>query len=329
MSNLRAIPAHPYEGAFYYFLAAGKAHDQSHPYYRVLYGAEPANLQVRAAALSCLFHDIVLAPADAHLPDSGQYLSGRNYYHPDLRIAQNYSQNEWAPENRAIAEASLHDTSLRQLLAEQPFLGNDAELQRHFLCRAALQIRLAAQSDATLIGDAFFREVYTHVAPWVSSLLGTDRDAAEPSQLALSEQTLEVVGLNFAPGDLDAFGAIRVSRAIDRYTDGFCNALLTAGTSPNLEQTLLDLMAQAMHSKEVAERVAGAFHTAGSIMNFVGFIPIIGSVASIVGAGADLAAKKMERRAAAHGWYLVGTKFKEVPLQELLRKRTSPGTKRK
>jgi hypothetical protein len=154
------IPAYPYEGAFFWFIAAGRTHSTTHPYYRVLYGPESSKLQVRAAALTCLFPNVVLAGADSVLPDQNRYLSDRDYFHPDLRISLSWRQNERAPENRAIARMLLHDDlNVKKLLMSQHFLSGDLVLMEHFLCRVALQVRLAVQHNATLIGDEFFQKV--------------------------------------------------------------------------------------------------------------------------------------------------------------------------
>ena len=218
MTQDTVIPAYPYEGAFYWFLAAGKAFSQDHPYYRVLYGPNPSALGTRAAAIASLYPNILLGAADAQLPDLQTYMSGREYHHPDLRVSLNWDDNEWAPETQAVAHAAAGESATRQILNANPAFAGDQTLQHHFLCRTALQIRLAARTGGTLVGDEFFQRVYTAVAPWVFELHG-ESSAPPPvvSKLEISETILTVTGLDFSPANLDAFAAIRASEDIAKY----------------------------------------------------------------------------------------------------------------
>jgi hypothetical protein len=240
------IPAYPYEGAFYWFIAEGRTYSQDHPYYRVLYGPRPAALGTRAAAIASLYPNILLGAADAQLPDSRSYLSGRRYEHPDLRISLDYDDNEWAQETQDVARAAAADAATARLLDENALLSGDKKLQHHCLCRTALQIRLAARAGGTLVGDEFFKRTYSLVAPWVPEL--AQRGDAKPtvvSKLAISENLVKLVGLDFAPGDLEAFAAIRASKEIAMYASSFREALSEALGAGDLEGRLIELMAQA------------------------------------------------------------------------------------
>src|SRR5260221_831043 len=97
-----AILAYPYEGALYWFLSQAR-HSLDHGYYRSLYGARPEELGVRAAALGCLFEEIVLGSADDVLPDAEKYVVGGTYSHPDLRVISSFDDPEWTEEGRELA----------------------------------------------------------------------------------------------------------------------------------------------------------------------------------------------------------------------------------
>jgi hypothetical protein len=324
MSDDIVIPAYPYEGAFYWFLAAGRAHSQDHPYYRVLYGPNPSELGTQAAAIASLYPNILLGAADAQLPDFQRHMSGRQYHHPDLRVSLNWDDNEWAPETQAVARAAAAEPHMQQLLAAHMGLSGDQKLQHHFLCRAALQIRLAARTGGTLVGDEFFQRIYSAVAPWVIELLDDPpQRTASVSKLMISETTLKVVGLNFSPANLDAFAAIRGSEDVATYAASFRAALSEAHASGDLESRLLDLMAEAMDSGDVAMKAARAFQTAGSVVNVLGLIPVVGTVASAAGLVTDTAGRIATSRAGRADWFLLGAKLKEVAIRDALKRRRS------
>jgi hypothetical protein len=78
--NGAVIPGYPYEGAFYWFIADDNVRRYGGTYYGTLYGPERERLAKHAAALACLFPEILLAPADAQLPET------RGYRNSDLRL---------------------------------------------------------------------------------------------------------------------------------------------------------------------------------------------------------------------------------------------------
>ncbi|MDP1892170.1 MAG: hypothetical protein Q8K55_14850 [Gemmatimonadaceae bacterium] len=309
MTTTHVIPAYPFEGALFWFLSNGQPHSIHHSYYKLLYGPDPQALASRAAAIVALYPEIRIAGADAGVPD----------YDPTIRLGMDRSDSEWSPENIAVATAALSEPATRAFLNGHAVLANNDELQRHFLCRTSLQIRLAAKSSATLVGSSFFHRAYTHVAPWIRELLGeTTTSDAPHSRIAIEQSTLSIVGLEFAPASVDAFAAIRASKEIAAYAEGFRGAIEEAATDEHLETRLLALMAEAMDSSDVAEHASRGFQTAGSLMTAVGFIPLVGNAASVLGAGTDVAGRAAAAIAKRKEWFLLGAKLQDIAIRETL-----------
>lgn len=316
------IPAYPYEGAFFWFIADEYVRKHNSSYYQTLYGPQREGIAVRAAALSCLFSEIILAPADAQLPDSHSFTVNRLYRHPDLRISMNWEENEWSDINKEIAHVAGRDPEIQKAVASLPHIGNDPQKQHHFLCRLVLQNRLASATEATIVGNTAFQQISMLTAPWIVSVTGNDTSTVGQSiKLPITEHTLDVVGLNFAPANLDSFGAIRTSAAITGYATSFREVLASAALTPDLEQKLLQLMEEAMDTEDVAKQVAGGLSTAGSALGVLGFIPFVGSAASIMGLGTDAGSRAAGKVADKHSWYLIGAKMQEVVIQDLLIRR--------
>jgi hypothetical protein len=64
-----------------------------------------------------------------------------------------------------------------------------------------------------------------------------------------------------------------------------------------------------------------AFQTTGSVMNVVGLIPVVGTVASVANIATDVSARLAEAQAKKRRWYLLGPKMSEVALTNILRRR--------
>ncbi|HOY88065.1 MAG TPA: hypothetical protein PLP67_06810 [Methylotenera sp.] len=316
------IPAYPYEGAFFWFISDEGVRQYNSDYYQTLFGPKRAEISVQAAALSCLFPEIILAPADTQLPDSRSCTVDRLYRHPDLRISMNWNENEWSDLNKEIARVAGQDPAVQKAVAALPHIGNNQDMQHHFLCRLVLQNRLASATEATLVGNAAFQQISMLTAPWIGSVTGgAEVGVGQPTKLPISEQALNVVGLNFAPATLDSFGAIRTSDAITDYATSFREALASAASAPDMEQNLLQLMEEAMDTEDVAKQVAGGLSTAGSALGVLGFIPFVGSAASVMGLGTDAGARTAGKVAEKKSWYLIGAKMQEVAIRDLLKRR--------
>lgn len=320
------IPAYPYEGAFFWFIADEYVRKHNSRYYQTLYGPQREHIAVQAAALSCLFPEIILAPADTQLPDAHSFTVGDLYRHPDFRISMNWVENEWSDLNQEIAQVACSDPAVQKAVAALPHIGNDQKRQHHFLCRLVLQNRIASATEATLVGNTAFQQISALAAPWIGAVLGSAKIAADqPAKLPITEQTLDVVGLNFAPANIDSFGAIRTSAAITGYAASFREALASAASAPDLEQKLLQLMEEAMDSENIARQVAGGLSTAGSALGALGFIPFAGSATSIMGLGTDAGARTATKVAEKKSWYLIGAKMQEIAIRDLLKRRSNVG----
>ena len=143
----------------------------------------------------------------------------------------------------------------------------------------------------------------------------------QPKMLAIDEQSIRLLGLDFSPSNIDAFYAIRGSRAITSYSSRFREVAFSIPASANQEVAFVDLMAEAMDDADVAKHAAKAFDSAGAIMNVVGLIPVVGSLASAAGIGSAIGEKVAERKQESHEWFLIGNKMREVEIRHLLSRR--------
>src|SRR5215469_16432919 len=211
----KIVPAYPYEGALFYLLD-GKY--SASPYYPGLYGPEGRLLKSRAAALACLFEEIVLSSADIGLPDvHGHMQSERVYTHPGLRLSMDWRTGEWSPEYEDVARR-LRDRGLVDgLLKKHGHLFDSDFAVKQFLCRLALQVRVALENEAILLGGQTFREFYDASISVIGKCFGMSTSDADGLLLTFKSKDLDILGLDFSPSDLDGFVEIRAESTIRAY----------------------------------------------------------------------------------------------------------------
>ncbi|MBC2696171.1 MAG: hypothetical protein HF982_13040 [Desulfobacteraceae bacterium] len=313
------IPGFPYEGALYWFFSerSMSSYQGSHSYYMSLYGPEHDKLVPRATALAALFERMILAPADAGLPDYRTYHHGKTYNHPELRITMSWEHNEWDDENIGIAKELLKSVEMNQLLSLIPLLASDEFIREHFLCRTLLQMRLADFTASVLIGDSFFHTVCESIVRRVGDTVSASSVPGH-APWVLEPRTLDLVGLTFPANSIDSFSSIRQSRQVSEYAAEFRVAATSAMAQADVTNSLLAAMKKAMDQEEIREHASGAFQAVGSGANVGGLIPFVGTIASGIGIGSDVASRALKQASARKQWYLLGPKMHEIALKSML-----------
>lgn len=271
----------------------------------------------RATALVALFERLVLAPADARLPDNGSHQHGMSYNHPDLRISMSWEHKEWDEENTGIATQLLKSSGMNQLLSKIPLFASDEFIRKHFLCRTLLQMRLADLTGSVLMGDGFFHAVCDLIVRRVGNAV-TALAISSQAPWIMEPKTLDLVGLTFPASNIDSFAAIRQSRQVSEYAAEFRTAAASAMGEADATNSLLAAMKKAMDQGEIQEHVSGAFQAIGSGANVGGLFPFVGTIASGIGIGADVASRALKRAGARKQWYLLGPKMQEIALKRML-----------
>ncbi len=314
----KVVPGFPYEGALFWFFSGRKGENYrgGHPYYVALYGPDHHLLTSRATALSVLFDDIEFAGADAALPDYQTAITGRIYEHRDLRIRMSWEDNEW--DYKELSRRLLEFKDVNSLFSQVSLFKVDEQLREHFLCRTILQLRLAKESNAILIGNTFYNHICERVIKYIGEELQL-RSEASKKRWTLEPTTLDAFALSIPSKSIDTFASIRQYREISDYAKGFRNALKSSIENGKDSNALINLMREAMGKDEIRKKVAGAFQAAGSGANIGGLIPFVGTIASGIGITSDIASRALEESRAKHQWYLLGPKIQEVAIKELLK----------
>lgn len=326
------VPGYPYEGALYWLLGEGSVrHDisASKPgYYRNLYGNNPDQIKREASALAALFDTVEMAPGDHSLPDMRTYMTGDTYLHPQLRISCSQEFHEWPVDTETFTLRLL--TESRELVKVLIRAGiTDQFAQRQFISRLILQCRVAMSKGAVVIGNQVFEDVYRIVVPCMGAHIdGWPLEPERAQSLRLGPELLDTIGLCVPAPTFDAFCRIRDCVEITDYARGFRHAIGAAITQDDLERALLNLMREARAKDRVAEHAVGALQASCSLSSVagaaVGALPLGGTITSLIGLGADLAARRIEDSSRFRRWYTFGSKLHEISLDAALDRADSP-----
>lgn len=317
-----AVLSYPYEGGLFYLLSRENKYPaplKGHPYYEALYGENPELTRSNAVNLASLFDKIILPPADDYLPDSTKSTDGKHYYNSELRLAVTMDW-EFSSEARNMADRILDDPTIIRIFSEQPDLPKDPKKARFLLARITEQLKYASDHEAVLIADDSAAGLISAVSRLVrSDIHKANSSPGGPAILKFNDKSFKATALSWNCENVDAFRGIRQSNEITQYATGFRKALLTASKSADLESEMRRLMRQAMSYEAISKRTKGAFETTGLLTDIVGFIPVVGNIANVVGLGSSAGSALAERKVNDFQWYLLGPKMHEVDLQRVLR----------
>lgn len=308
MVSDKIVPAYPYEGALYWLFSerGGTSYTGSHGYYKSLYGLNHSVVLPKASALACLFDNILMTPADAQIPRDSS-----------LRVSFGGEYMEWNDEVEELAKRLLQKQEVHTLVSKNPDFPEEFS-QFHFMCRTISQMIIADKTNAILVGNSFFNQIYSEVAKELGQIY--TKGSTPNSSWSLDLELLDIVGLDFGTADLDKFAAIRQNNEISGYSSEFRKAISEASSKPDLQKQLILLMKKAMEQEQISKHVAGAFETVGSVANVGGLIPVIGSITTAVGITSDASARTARSIETKKQWYLIGTKMQEVILKNTLSK---------
>jgi hypothetical protein len=232
-----------------------------------------------------------------------------------------FDETEWSQEVSELTQMVLADRSVSEVLDKNRFIFRSKKLRHHFVSRSLLQIRLAARTRSTLLGNRFFQLLYSRMAPYIHQLSFDEAPLqSQPQKVLLSSKLIKASGLAFTPSDLESFYDIRSSKKIMDYSEDFRAALRESAKFEDCEEKFLEMMHQAMETEEIATKAASGFQTAGSVSTALGFIPVVGTAASCVGALTDAAGRASSARADKASWFLLGPKMHEVAIRSHLGK---------
>jgi hypothetical protein len=309
---MKVVLSHPYSGALYWWLAAqhGNAGEQGrkrphHSYYRTLYGDVDRNLDI-ALACCVVFEEVVLPGADT--PYSQFDSRGED----EMHLAALDLFSGWEPIREAQQLLAPHEEELLRDPVIAGVLGRLPRDAQHMALLYAMADVVLTQAHAApvLCAPGRRRIVLRLIELGVADIPAEVTEAIHNSQPMMEglEGYVAIAGLTFISDSIDRLARVKWNQKIRDYAGSF-QAVLLNDAEQGFEP-LLDKIADAWSSAEVATEVGGVFSAASRSLGPVGLVPGAGTVTGLVSMGADGASVLAERQAEKLRWYELGPEIR-------------------
>lgn len=308
----KVVLGHPYHGAFYWLCSAEgwrktalkSAPNETHPYYKTLYGRAPHGVLDELVSLCLLYDDIYLAPADCPLPDFQARSDGRKYENPELGLISDYG---WEGDRQELDETVRDLTTDLEVQHQLETIPPSARTQ--VIRTAVVQLKIREETGADLLAGP------AHLRLWerISKLIGTSREVADREKLLRGLKAVyDTASLRFSIENLDDFIALRSAKSVREYAVSFRRTLDTLPSGPGGELSLFKAMAEAMNKSDIADRVRGGLSVGASLAGVVSLVPLVGTIAGAAGLTADGASRMTERWSGHHKWWTLAPEISKV-----------------
>ena len=295
-------------------------------------------LHGRAAAVACLFENIILSPRSVELPDVGTYTKSDGYSHPDLRLQmpaeappQFGKFRDWIDYGPADGGMLYSEwdhlegisIELRTRRAIKSFFKRHRALFPEtayvdFTINTISAVHLALKYNAVLLGNEVFHEFYcllrTEAPPEMELFPNIDDQSVKMQQVNWTD--IETFSLDFAPATIDTFAAIRMNKEIREYGKEW-RSIIRSSPPAELRQNLLNAMAKANQTASIANKASGILSMIGTFLTWVGWLLPGSSIADIAVDIADKAIGNIEKRS---NWSMVGPRMHSVAQKANLEK---------
>lgn len=314
----KVVLGFPYDGALLWHLGPhnekrGKGYSGTHPYYRELYGPNHFKIGPKAASLCVLYDEVIIAPADAGLPDYQTYLTGDGYFNPHLGLKSDwkeyYAAQDWVKEQ---TRKDLENPKVLNCLPSDP-------KQRFFVLeRTNLQILLALKHDAKIIAGNIFFKILESKFPNPKNANAFKATSVEPeAKQSLLNKYFDVACLEFRDLDYDRMMALRADSKLKSYSNSFHKKLDAAVITNDPTEHFFSEMRTSMERSEVLEEVNRGFSTGGSIVSLSALIlKEAGALRSFINVAKGTVEKFIQR----DSWVLLGSRISEVSMREWSKK---------
>jgi len=309
----KIVLGHPLSGALYaYFdkeLNEGRHIESSktQSYYKTLYGKHFETYIDIALTLSLIYDTVILPAADNAFPDYEKYESNGEYYNPEFglyftwRDEANYRYTINEKIQRAIA-----DLEVSALLWNIP-----KHVHEQIIGEVFFELSMANKFDATLYTLGRRQAIAKRIAQIEND---KSTEFSEISKIKVVSSYLEITGLLFQPMDIQSFYYLKTEKDLREYSNSFLKVMedFLADNPSEVKRELLLLIKEAISKDKLNSKISGVFEGSLTIMNYVGLIPVAGTIAGLVGIGSDLASRGVEKLNKKHKWYEFASQIEKM-----------------
>jgi hypothetical protein len=316
----KIVLSQPFSGSLYAFfdrhLGGSMTRDGKRPplaYYRALFGSNYRKFTELSLTLLVLFPEVILAPADNHMPDIQGCETDGNYQNPRLGLSTSWRDFlEIQRELNEHVSKDLEDPRIKKVLFP---LSSDAKRQVLFDTR--YDIYLAMVNDCPIVSAGGRRRL-------IDLLTASDYSARKlatsvsQSHLALATSYLDMVGIVFDPVSVNGLYTLKNDKTLRPYADGFTRVMLSASDPAGAQWEMAALTRDAMDTDGLLKFATGGLKGTAEVLSFhPGLKAQASSLALKAGAKFVGDFEKRQR------WYQLGPQIKRILSLQNLREATN------
>ncbi len=317
----KIVLGHPLSGALYaYFdkeLNEGHHVESSkyHSYYKTLYGKHFESFIDIALSLSLIYDTIILPAADNPVPDYSKYQTNGEYYNPEFGL-----YFTWLDEANY---SHIVTDKVRHLLADKEISSMLWKIPKHvheqIIREVLFELSMAKRFNATL----FTLGKRQALAKRISQIENSEEPKlSEKNKIRVISSYLDITGLLFQPMDIQSFYYLKTENDLREYSKSFLNVIenYSPENPSDIKRDLLLLIKEAISKDNLNSKISGVFEGSSTLMNYIGLIPVAGTVAGLVGIGTDLAARGVDKFNEKNKWYEFASQIEKFKSLEKINK---------
>lgn len=315
IGSSKIVLGHPLSGAIYaYFdkeLNEGYSTKSANSYYKTLYGKHFESYIDIALTLALIYDNVILSAADNAIPDSQKYQSGGEYYNPDFGLYL-----AWGSE---VIHYDFLEEKIKNILQDSQIknLLNGIPIPAHWqiIREVYLDLEMANKFNAPLF-TLGRRQALAQRVSEIEQFGETEMSGK--TQIKIISNYLDITGLLFQPVDIQSFYYLKSEKDLRDYSKSFLDLInnYQHDESIDLRKQLLLAIKEAMSKDSLNSKTSGIFNVSSTVMNYVGLIPVAGTVAGLVGIGAELAATGLDKVNEKNKWYEFASQIEKTKSME-------------
>ncbi len=277
-------------------------------YYKTIYGNHFETYIDVSLTLLLIYDIVILAPVENSFPDRIKHEYNGEYYNSELGICIPrilYSNSDLLQSVKKIKRA-LSDKEVLALLWNLP-------KQAHYqiISQVILELTMAKNYNAPLFTLGKRQALAKRIAE-----IEYERtpELSQTNRINVISSYLDITGLLFKPMDLQSFYYLKTEKDLREYSTSFLKVVedFKPENPKDIKRELLLLIKEAISKDKLHSKISGVFEGSSTIMNYVGLIPVAGTVAGLVGIGTDWAARGVDKLNEKHKWYELASQIEKI-----------------
>lgn len=294
----KIILGHPFVGSLYKFFEnqlSNHPHEEPilHPYYRDLFGRSYNYWNDLTFALFAIFDEIIIPPADAHIPDRHKYTVNDTYQNKELGLYSSW-KDSFTYEIREQIAKDLENVFIHNLLQQYSSKEKEGILEY-----VRLYINLSQKYNCPVLCGGEYQRLFAYLTNANETYISNN--LADNTNVSFTQTHLNLNVAAFNISSLDTLYEIKSDKEIKLYAKNYRKIIHQYGSTTKTETEIKQLLQTSLSKNLFYNRVSSILDTSSLVCSYAGFMPIIGVPFSVLSIGGTHLSKVFKNN--KYNWY--------------------------